>query len=230
MLCLWNIPAFPSGTHSLTSAGGTQAHKKRFPGKTTQQGTSKNFSNSWKTSVLWKYVTHPVAWQWGGLRVLLALTRDILHSCSGIHLLWVMVNILSHAGRNLVWCQCGYSLQQSVHPCVCQCWVPVIGKGGLCLIILSVPFRAVLLSDIHTSGSRNTGFLGESLQAELFSQAACAWITSSYCPCFQSIRSQAQPLWHLLCSWLNTSQNCSSPRIGYNCGSILNIISCCLAL
>lgn len=69
---------------------------------------------------------------WGGLKVLLALTWDSLHNCSGIHLLWVMIK---HPKVMLVeiWCDATlyYSSYRSVclGQCVCanlQCCVPFI--------------------------------------------------------------------------------------------------------
>lgn len=114
-----------------------------------------------------------------GLKVLLALPWDILHSCSGIHLLWVMVNIPSHAGRNLVWCQCGYSSHQSVP-------VPVLGachtKGGLpqalCVWLLCQCHSELFPCLIFTSQAAGTAdSLERACRQSSFSQAACAWIT-----------------------------------------------------
>ena len=166
--CLLNIPTFLSFTHYLTSAGRTQMRRKKLPKKTVQKRVEphnskvlqqlKNIS-SYKISDKYSCMT-----VWGGLKVLLALTWDSLHNCSGTHLLWVTVNI-----PKLRWLKLGAMPLCIIHrtgACACVC---VRADFQRC-----VPWSAGFC---HVSGG-DTGLFGgrQSLGASL-SRAACAWVT-----------------------------------------------------
>lgn len=133
LLWILNIPAFFCGTHFDQSWWDPGTQKEISWQNKSSRNVSKLFQQLKNISSFKICDQSGCMTMWEGLKVLLALTWDILHSCWGIHLLWVMVNILNHAGRNLVWCQCGYSSPDCAPLCVCVP-APVLGachsKGG----------------------------------------------------------------------------------------------------
>lgn len=133
LLWILNIPAFLCGTHFDQSWWDPGTQKEISWQNKPSRNVSKLFQQLKNISSFKICDQSGCMTMWEGLKVLLALTWDILHSCWGIHLLWVMVNILNHAGRNLVWCQCGYSSPDCAPLCVCVP-APVLGachsKGG----------------------------------------------------------------------------------------------------